>query len=68
MVYELLKRAIEQKNSFMTMDIIRLQIEFFYTAGRLTEQEHNELMHLLDPTGEDIDEDQPGEPEIIEDL
>ena len=49
MVYELLKRVIEQQNPFMTKDMIRLQIEFFYTAGRLTEEERNELLNLLEP-------------------
>ena len=49
MIFELLKRAIEQKNSFMTEDMIRLQIEFFYTAGRLTETEYNELVEMLTP-------------------
>lgn len=49
MVYELLKRVIEQQNPFMTNDMIRLQIEFFYTAGRLTEEERNELLNLLEP-------------------
>lgn len=49
MVFELLKRAIEQKNPFMTEDIVRLQIEFFYTAGRLTQEEYNILITMLTP-------------------
>ncbi|MCM8901335.1 hypothetical protein KVG29_08890 [Caldicoprobacter algeriensis] len=47
MVFELLKRAIEQRNAFMTEDIIRLQIEFFFTAGKLTQEEYNELVAML---------------------
>lgn len=49
MVFELLKRAIEQKNPFMTEDIIRLQIEFFYTAGRLTQEEYDTLTSMITP-------------------
>lgn len=49
MIKELIKRAITQNNPFMTKDMIRLQIEFFYTAGRLTEEERNELLNLLEP-------------------
>ena len=49
MIKELIKRAITQNNPFMTKDMMRLQIEFFYTAGRLTEEERNELLNLLEP-------------------
>ena len=49
MIYELLKRAIEQQNVFMTEDMIRLQIEFFYTASRITEDQYNELTGMLPP-------------------
>jgi len=49
MVFELLKKAIEQKNPFMTEDIIRLQIEFFYTAGRLTQEEYDQLIAMITP-------------------
>lgn len=49
MIKELIKRAITQNNPFMTKDMIRLQIEFFYTAGRLTEEARNELLNLLEP-------------------
>lgn len=53
MVKELLKRVIEQKNPFMTREMILLQIEFFSISGRLTEQDKAELMAML---GEDINE------------
>jgi hypothetical protein len=47
MIKELLKRAIEQKNAFMTEDMIQLQIEFFTAAGKLTEDDKAELLALL---------------------
>ena len=56
MVYELLKRVIEQQNPFMTKDMIRLQIEFFYTAGRITEEERNRLLEKLNPVVEEIED------------
>lgn len=43
MVYELLKKVIEQQNSFMTREMVMLQIEFFYEAGRITEEERDRL-------------------------
>lgn len=49
MIRNLLEKAIEQKNSFMTMEMIALQIEFFYTAGRLTAEERQELLDKLYP-------------------
>lgn len=49
MIKELIKRAITQNNPFMTKDILKLQIEFFYTAGRLTEEDRDELLNLLEP-------------------
>ena len=62
MVYELLKRVISQKNSFMTTDMIMLQIEFFYTAGKLTEEQYNELIN--DITSNEKNE---SEGDVIED-
>lgn len=64
MVYELLKRVIEQQNSFMTKDMIMLQIEFFYTAGKLTEEQYNELLAMLMPKEEGA-EGESGEPEML---
>lgn len=52
MIYELLETAIEQQNSFMTRDMVMLQIEFFYTAGRITEEERDELTKKLNPVVE----------------
>jgi hypothetical protein len=52
MVYQLLKRAIEQQNSFMTKDMIALQINFYFTLGKLTQAEFDELNELLNPTAE----------------
>ena len=56
MVYELLKRVIEQQNPFMTKDMLKLQIEFFYTAGRLTEEDRDELLNLLEPAATNPEE------------
>ncbi|MSS43800.1 hypothetical protein FYJ27_08670 [Anaerosalibacter bizertensis] len=53
MIYELLETAIEQQNSFMTRDMVMLQIEFFYTAGRITEEERNRLLEKLNPVVEE---------------
>ena len=47
MVYTLLKKAIEQKNAFMTSDMIALQIEFFFTAGKITEEQRAELSSMV---------------------
>lgn len=47
MIYKLLATVIEQQNSFMTRDMIILQIEFFYTAGRITKEEKNKLLEKL---------------------
>jgi hypothetical protein len=52
MVYELLKRAIEQKNPYMPEDMLRLQTEFFATAGKITTTEKEELLALLPPVEE----------------
>jgi hypothetical protein len=49
MVYELLKKVIEQQNAFMTTELIQLQIEFFYTAGRIGDVQRNELTAKLTP-------------------
>lgn len=49
MIKNLLEKAIEQKNSFMTMEMIALQIEFFFTAGRITDMERQELLDKLYP-------------------
>jgi len=49
MVYQLLQRAIEQQNSFMTKEMIALQVNFYFTAGKLTQAEHDELMATLYP-------------------
>ena len=62
MVYELLKRVISQKNSFMTTDMIILQIEFFYTAGKLTEEQYNELINDITSNKEN-----ESEGDVIED-
>ncbi len=62
MVYELLKRVISQKNSFMTTDMIMLQIEFFYTAGKLTEEQYNELINDITSNKEN-----ESEGDVIED-
>lgn len=48
MIFELLNRAIEQKNSYMSEEMLQLQVEFFYTAGRLTDGERATLNVLLD--------------------
>lgn len=53
MIYELLETAIEQQNSFMTRDMVMLQVEFFYTAGRITEEERNRLLEKLNPVVEE---------------
>ena len=57
MIYKLLETAIEQQNSFMTRDMIMLQIEFFYTAGRITEEERSKLLEKLNPVVEEEIED-----------
>ncbi len=62
MVYELLKRVISQKNSFMTTDMIMLQIEFFYTVGKLTEEQYNELINDITSNKEN-----ESEGDVIED-
>lgn len=49
MVYELLEKAIEQQNSFMTREMVMLQIEFFHTAGKLTDEEKDKLLNKLNP-------------------
>ena len=43
----LLENAINNKNMFMTDDLIRLQIEFFHTAGKLDDTEKAELLGML---------------------
>ena len=55
MIYELLETAIEQQNSFMTRDMVMLQIEFFFTAGRITEEERSKLLEKLNPVVEEIE-------------
>jgi hypothetical protein len=47
MIFELLKRAIEQNNVFMTKDMIQLMTEMFYTAGKITDTEHTEIINML---------------------
>ena len=49
MIYQLLKKAIEQKNTFMTPDMIALQIQFFLATGKITAEEADELMGMLYP-------------------
>ena len=49
MIYQLLKTAIAQKNSFMSSEMIELQIQFFSSVGKITEQETQELTELLHP-------------------
>lgn len=63
MVKELLKKAIEQNNPFMTKDMIKLQIEFFssVTPPKLTEEDKQELLSLLEPVIEEIVEETPVE-------
>lgn len=56
MIKELIKRAITQNNPFMTKDMLKLQIEFFYTAGRLTEEDRDELLNLLEPAATNPEE------------
>lgn len=47
MLKTLLLTAIEQRNSFMTPDMIRLQVEFFHTAGKLSDEEKEEILSRL---------------------
>lgn len=49
MIYELLNTAIDQKNSFMTKEMIELQIEFFFEAGRISDTERETLLNKLNP-------------------
>jgi hypothetical protein len=49
MVYQLLKKAIEQSNSFMTKDMIALQIVFYLTVGKITQAEADELNLMIAP-------------------
>ena len=56
MIYQLLKTAIEQKNSFMSKEMIQLQIEFFQSVNKITEAEANELREQLNPTPKEIAE------------
>ena len=56
MIKLLLERAIQQKNQFMNDDMIKLQIEFFTTAGRITENDRLELLEMVEPPIEE-----PGE-------
>ena len=56
MVYQLLKTAIEQKNSFMSNEMIQLQIEFFQSVNKITEAEATELREQLNPTPKEIAE------------
>jgi hypothetical protein len=46
-VKELLAKAIEQKNEFMSDDIIRFGIELFNTAGKIDDVEKAELMGMF---------------------
>ncbi|MBO8161341.1 MAG: hypothetical protein H0Z24_06855 [Thermosipho sp. (in: Bacteria)] len=46
-IYELIKRIINSNNPYVDKDVIQLQIEFFYTAGKLTQTEYDELITLL---------------------
>jgi hypothetical protein len=55
MVYELLKKAIEQNNAFMGKDMIRLQIEFFFVAVKISQEQHDEIVALLNPPGPNSD-------------
>lgn len=64
MVYELLKRVIQQQNSYMTKDMILLQIEFFYTAGKLTDEQYTELKAMLIPDEQEGADGESGEPEM----
>lgn len=54
MIYTLLKKAIEQKNLFMTSDMLSLQVEFFHTAGKITDAERAELVTLLTGPVEEV--------------
>lgn len=49
MLKTLLLTAIEQRNSFMTPDMIRLQVEFFHAAGKLTNGDRDEILAKLAP-------------------
>jgi hypothetical protein len=60
-IKELLKRAIEQKNPFMTKDMVALQIEFFFAAGKLTSEDHAELTAMLNQP-----EPPAVEPEVVD--
>jgi hypothetical protein len=54
-VYELLKKAIEQNNAFMGKDMIQLQTEFFFVAGKISQEQYDELVALLNPPGPSSD-------------
>jgi len=56
MVYETCKSLIEtgfENNSFMTRELMVLQVEMFNVAGSITEEEYNELKLLLHPVVEE---------------
>lgn len=56
MIYALLKRCIEQKNEFMSADMIKLQIEFFALNGKITIEERQELLDILEPPVVEVEE------------
>ena len=49
MIKLLLEKAIEQNNPFMSKETLALQIEFFATAGKITEEDRVELLGKLYP-------------------
>ena len=55
MIKVLLQKAIEQKNEFMTPEMIQLQIEFFRTAGKITAADRDELLGMINPQNEVVE-------------
>ena len=49
MIKLLLEKAISQNNPFMSKETLALQIEFFATAGKITEEDRVELLSKLYP-------------------
>lgn len=56
MIKKALEIAITQINSFMTREMIYLQIEFFYFNGQLTDVERQDLMDKLYPPEPEVPE------------
>lgn len=49
MVKQLLEKAIKENNSFIGKTNLELMIKFFFTTGKITQEEHDELINLLNP-------------------